>query len=249
VNWASGQAATTGGKVSLKYSFTFLALAVACVFAGLVTWDVVRWGAGALLYAAFSFGLLSAAYAGAGPGLPLKRASGRQSAWAWLMFAPYFLLNAVTFRLYRLLSKEPAIAQVAPNLFFGRRLSGGEARATRWVGVLDLAGEFAEVRPLREVPAYRSLPVLDATAPTEEQLRSAAAWLARVVESGPVYVHCALGHGRSACVVIAYLLTAGRVGTAAEGAALLQSLRPGVRLYVGQGQRLRAFEPQPESAA
>ncbi|MBN9263504.1 MAG: hypothetical protein J0I75_02870, partial [Hyphomicrobium sp.] len=31
----------------------------------------------------------------------------------WLLFAPYFLLNALTFGLYRLLSREPAYAQVA----------------------------------------------------------------------------------------------------------------------------------------
>jgi hypothetical protein len=163
---------------------------------------------------------------------------------AWLLFAPYFLLNAVTFRLYRLLSREPAFVQVAPNLFFGRRLSGREAEGAVWISILDLASEFSEVRSLRVLAGYRSLPLLDAIAPSEEQLKDAAAWLGRAVESGPVYVHCALGHGRSACVVIAYLLSVGQVETVAEGVQLLRSLRPGVRLHPGQRRQLGVFEPE-----
>ena len=235
--------------MSPKYGLVFLVLSAACVVAGLAAWDVVGWGAAVFLYAAFSFALLAIAYAGVGPRLLLKRPSGERSTWAWLLFAPYFLLNAVTFRVYRLVSREPAFAEVAPNLFFGRRLSDREAKTTGWVGVLDLAGEFPEVRSLRALPGYRSLPVLDATAPTEEQLRDATAWLPRAVAEGPVYVHCALGHGRSACVVIAYLLSAGLVGTVAEGVRGMRSLRSGVRLNPVQRQRLRAFEPRPQGPA
>jgi protein-tyrosine phosphatase len=89
------------------------------------------------------------------------------------------------------------------------------------------------------------LPVLDGTAPSEEELRSAAAWVAAAVAEGPVYVHCALGHGRSACVVIAYLLSVGAVGCVAEGVQRLRSLRPGVRLQPPQLRLLRRFEPPP----
>ncbi len=202
-----------------------------------------RWVAVLPLYAAVSFGLLAAAYAGAGPGLLFKRADGRRSALGWLLFAPYFLLNAATFGLYRLLSREPASVRVAPNLDFGRRLSAREYPAGGWASVLDLAGEFPAAWPERASPGYRSLPILDATAPSEAELRSAVTWVAERVAVGPVYVHCALGHGRSACVVVAYLLSVGAVGTAAEGVRLLRSLRPGVRLHPSQLRLLRRFEP------
>lgn len=211
----------------------------------LMAWDNVGWGVVLALYAALSFMLLAAAYAGAGPRLLLKRATGRRSALGWLLFAPYFLLSSVTFALYRLLSREPAYVQVAPNLFFGRRLSAREAEAGGWVSILDLAGEFSAGRWQRGRPGYRSLPVLDATAPSEEEMRSAAAWVSEAVATGPVYVHCALGHGRSATVVVAYLLSAGTVTTVAEGVRLLQSLRPSVRLHSTQVRLLRRFEPQP----
>jgi hypothetical protein len=229
----------------LQYSITFLVLASACVVMALAAG--VGWAAVLPLYAALSFVLLAAAYAGAGPRILLKRANGRRSVLAWLLFAPYFLLNAVTFGLYRLLSREPSYVQVAPNLFFGRRLSAREAEAAGWVSILDLAGEFPAARWQRARPGYRSLPVLDAAAPSEEELRSAAAWVADAIAAGPVYVHCALGHGRSACVVIAYLLSVGTVGTVAEGVRLLRSLRPGVRLHPPQRRLLRRFEAQPVS--
>jgi protein-tyrosine phosphatase len=64
-----------------------------------------------------------------------------------------------------------------------------------------------------------------------------------------VYVHCALGHGRSACVVIAYLLSVGSVRTFFAGTGVLRSLRPGVRLDPEQRRLLRRFEPLPENTA
>ena len=236
-----------GVEVPLRYSLTFLVLAAACVVVSLAVWDSVGWALVLPLYSALSFGLLAAAYAGAGPRLLLKRATGHRSIFGWLLFAPYFLLNAVTFGLYRLLSRESAYVQVAHNLFFGRRLSAREAEAEAWVGILDLAGEFPAAWWSRSRPGYRSLPVLDATAPSEEELRSAVAWVAEAAAAGPVYVHCALGHGRSACVAIAYLLSVGAVSTVAEGVQLLRSLRPGVRLHPPQLRLLRRFEPPPVS--
>lgn len=227
--------------MSLKYSLTFLMLAVVAVFAGAAAWDVIGWFAAGFFHVAVSFTVLSAAYAGAGPGLLRKRPSGRRSIWGWLLLGPYFLLNAATFCAYRLLSHEPPYTQVAPKLFFGRRLSKRETEAVGWAGVLDLAGEFSEARPLRTLRGYLSLPVLDATAPTAEQLRSAVVWIERAVGSGPVYVHCALGHGRSACVVVAYLLETRAVATVTEGVELLQSVRPGVRLHKAQRRAIRAF--------
>jgi protein-tyrosine phosphatase len=231
--------------MSLKYSLVFLLLAAGCVVSALARGDIVGWFGIAMLYTAASFLLLAVAYAGAAPKLLGKRASGRQSMWSWVLFAPYFLLNALLFQMHRLLSGEPAFVQVAPNVFFGRRLLAHECAAIHWVAVLDLASEFPESVPLRKLTGYQSLPILDATAPTEEQLRWAVAWMAEKGAAGPVYVHCALGHGRSACVVIAYLLATGTVRSVAEGVRQLRGLRPGVRLQPCQRERLRAFELQP----
>src|SRR5205085_1167616 len=147
-----------------------------------------------------------------------------------LLLAPYLLLNLLAFHVYRWFSRSSTVGQAAPNLFFGRRLTVSEARAAgvqTWIGVLDLAGEFGEVGPLRGVPRYRSLAVLDATAPTEEQLRDAVSWLRETLQLGPVYVHCALGYGRTATVVLAYLLSIRAAETIKAGLAHLRAVRPG----------------------
>ena len=225
----------------MRYRATFAALALTSAAASLAARDALGWAASAIaLYCALSLAALSAAYAGAGPRLLFKRPSGRRAPLGWLLLAPYLLLTAATFSLYRLLSREPAFARVAPGLYFGRRLSAGESRAAGWVGVLDLAGELAAAWV---PPRYRSLPVLDATAPSETELRSAVAWVRQSLAAGPVYVHCALGHGRSACVVVGYLLSIGSVSTVAEGVGLVRSLRPGVRLCPAQLRLLCRFEP------
>ena len=55
--------------------------------------------------------------------------------------------------------------------------------------------------------------------------------------SGPVYVHCALGHGRSALVVAAVLIARGLASNADEAQARVKAARPGLGLNKAQ----RAF--------
>lgn len=205
----------------------------------ILAYDTLHWGAVLPLYLAFSFVLLAVAYGGVGPRLFFKRPDGRHSLLGWLLFAPYFLLNSLTFCLYRFITHESAYVQVLPNLYFGRRLTAKENQPAYWTSILDLAVEF----PATWIPTnYQSMPVLDTTAPSETELRFAVAWIGQAVSVGPVYVHCALGHGRSACVVIAYLLSVGSVATAVEGLSHLRSLRHGVRLHPPQMKLLRQIE-------
>jgi protein-tyrosine phosphatase len=67
----------------------------------------------------------------------------------------------------------------------------------------------------------------------------AAEWLERRTAEAPVFVHCALGHGRSAGVVAAHLLHVGRAATVGEALALVSERRPGVGL---NGDQARALE-------
>ena len=239
----AGSAASRRDRgAGLKYPLILLALAAAFVAQSWAAWDDSGWPAVFLLYPALSLTLLAAAYAGPGPGLLLKRPSGRRSPLGWLLFGPYLLLGEASLASYRLLSREPAFTRAGPSLFFGRRLSAREGAAAGWAAVLDLAAELGAASPRPAAPRYRSLPVLDGAAPAEAELRSAVAWVRSQSGGGPVYVHSALGHGRSACIVVACLLSDGAVRTAAEGAALLRSLRPGVRLSAAQFRALRRLE-------
>lgn len=229
------------GRRSVKYSVAFLGLAGAAVGAGWSIEGVAAWGIA--MSAAVAFGLTAWVYAVSRPGMLLKRATGRRPVWAWVLYWPYFVLNGLSMGLFRMGEKRPAFVEVVPGLYLGRRLSEREAcRAglPEWRAVLDLTAEFPETRRLRGM-AYRSMPVLDASAPSLEELAEAVDWLKDRVEEGPVYVHCALGHGRSASVVVGYLMATGKVGTVEEGVAFVREKRPGVRLVKAQEAVLRRY--------
>lgn len=228
--------------MSVKCIVALLALAVAALLAAWTTeYSMVRIAAG---WTAFAFALLVLAYLGLGPRFLLKHPGGRRRAGAWLLYGPYFLLSSLSLWLFRHFERHPPFVEIVPGLFLGRQLTANEARGDatpRWCAVLDLTAEFAETAPLRGSDAYRSLPVLDTMAPTPDELSAAVTWLANRLAEGPAYVHCALGHGRSATVVVAYLLAIGRIATVEEGLELVCSKRPGVRLNAQQIRALRRY--------
>jgi len=193
------------------------------------------------LYPDVSFLMMAVAYGGGGPKLLGKRPDGGRRWMFRLLLAPYLLLTRFNFLLYKSFGRHPAVCEIVPNLFLGRRLSAKEAGQFTGAVVLDLAAEFSETRPLRKPDLYLSLPVLDATAPTVEQLNTAVVWITERLSHGPVFVHCALGHGRSASVVIAYLLHSGRVTSVRDGLRLIRQLRRGVGLSTSQRQALQRW--------
>jgi len=231
--------------VSVKYSLLFLALTATLLFSAFYRKGPV----GMVLYIclAIPFLILAVAYAGLGPGVFLKRSDGRLHPFSWILFAPYHIVKSVVLWLFGRIGGFQVYVEVAPNLFLGRRLSSREARQAQpggWAGVLDLAGEFSANRELRQSKSYLSIPVLDGTAPTLEQLEQAVAWLEATLPRGPVYVHCALGRSRSAAVVVAYLLSIGKVASVEAGEALLKTYRPEVSLNWRQFRVVRQYEAQ-----
>ncbi len=228
--------------MSVPYGIVFTVLAAVAAFAAVLApgWFLRVPSAAAAL----SFLLVAVAYFGAGPRLLFKRPTGRRHPTAWLVHGPYFALTAVSYHLSRAVTRESAFVEIAPNVFLGRRLTAREARRgglPGWLAVLDLAAELPEPLPLRELANYRSLPVLDATAMSLVQLRAAVEWIKQHAASGPVYVHCALGHGRSALVAAAYLIAGGTTVDAKTALKHLRELRPGVRLHRPQRKLLDRF--------
>lgn len=71
---------------------------------------------------------------------------------------------------------------------------------------INLSAEKKETPP-DSIDAYIWLPVIDMTAPTQDQLRIGSAIINENVENGnTIYVHCKNGHGRSPTLVAAYLI-------------------------------------------
>ena len=228
--------------MSWRYAFVFTLLALVCALFGIGAVGPTRGVSLAFLYPAVSFGLVAVGYAGVGPRVFGKGRDGRRRWWARVLLAPYLLLTRFSFLVYRLGTRHPVVSEVSPGLLLGRRLQPGEAGLAGGGAVLDLAAEFTELPALRTRPHYLSLPLLDATAPAAEHLRQAVGWVAERLAAGPVFVHCALGHGRSACVVIACLLHLGRVASVRDGLRLVRQHRPGVGLHPPQRSVLREWE-------
>ena len=159
-----------------------------------------------LLWPALSFVLLGVAYAGAGPRLLGKRPDGSRVWWAAALFLPYLLLTGGIWHLQRCLSREPCCNELAPGLWGGRRPCPPELPDIVTL-VVDLTAEFREPAKVRSGREYRCLPVLDASVPSAEGFRQLVEEVANW--PGGVYVHCALGHGRTGMFVAAVLIARG----------------------------------------
>lgn len=182
------------------------------------------------------------AYEGVGGRIFGKRRDGRLRLWS-LLFWPFHLLNFVLLSGFRRSGKENHFDRIDDNIFLGCQLrprDEGELAAYNVRSVLDLTCEFTEPHFLRRLN-YRSIPLLDTRAPTLEQLQDGTDFLLQSAASGPVYVHCALGHGRSALFVAAYLLQSGQSKTPEEAIALLHAQRPRVGLHPVQLALLERF--------
>jgi protein-tyrosine phosphatase len=218
----------------MKYAIVFGLLAVY-----LAVMAAVLGGAGwVLLWLAVNSAILAAAYAGLGPGVLGKRANGRLAWWA-LLLLPYLGITWLVWHAQRLLSREACCDEVAPGLWVGRRPLPHEVPAGIDL-VVDLSAELAEPRGVMRGRSYLCLPVLDTLAPApaafRELIARVAAW------PGPVYVHCAVGHGRSALVAAAVLLARGLARDGTEAEAMLRRARPAVRLKPAQRRLLEEFD-------
>jgi hypothetical protein len=184
--------------------------------------------------AALAFGGVAIGYGALGPRVYGKR-QARIPWWIWLVYWPYFALNYLSLRLFRRTSREESVAEIVPGLWLGCLLSPRDEKSLPTVlAVLDLTAEFSEVAFLQTVPHYLCVPVLDTTAPTLEELKCGVEFLIVHHRQGVVYVHCALGHGRSGTFVTAYLVASGEMETIDEALAHLRGIRPGIDLHPAQ---------------
>ena len=189
-----------------------------------------------LIWTGAAFLTVAAGYVGLGAAVFGKQSDGRLHPWRRLLLLPYLLLIELLWHGQRRLQRAPGCHEVAPGVWLGRRPLAGELP----VGVrlvVDLTSEF----PKGVIPAgvgYCSLPCLDAAAP---DLVVFEATVSRAIESEAVYIHCALGHGRSATLAAAVLVGRGIAGSAEEAEGMLARLRPGVGLCLAQRRLLAKY--------
>jgi predicted protein tyrosine phosphatase len=182
-----------------------------------------------MLWPATALGVMAAAYCRIGPGV-FRKTGGRLPLSTRFVMLPVLIGHYLSLIYYRRQCR--AYDEVTPSLLIGRVLDAAEADHAvekDVTAVLDLTAEFSEATPFPRTQ-YKNLPILDLTAPTQEQLHDAAAFIATHLDRGIVYVHCKIGYSRSAAVVAAYLLESETAVTVNDAIAILRQARPAIKI-------------------
>lgn len=183
--------------------------------------------------------LLSYAYGARRPSVFGKSADGRLSILARVVFWPYLVGQHVVWHLRRIAMRGPSYQSLTAEIRIGRRLLSHEV-PDDVDHVVDLTCEFTEPFQLRS-RCYHLFAILDGDAPEPEQLLE---WVRQISEmKGRIYIHCAVGYGRTGLMAAACLLISGRARTPHEAVIAVQACRPGVRLNARQWDVLNRITP------
>ncbi|MEM0966043.1 MAG: dual specificity protein phosphatase family protein [Verrucomicrobiota bacterium] len=179
------------------------------------------------LWPAVSLGVIGSGYWGLGAGVYGKQ--GGSHSWAFRAFHCFAIQGHEVSRRYYARQCD-LLNELAPRLWIGRQLTSRETEGLIEKGVtaiLDLTAEFSEPSPLRRLN-YLNLPILDLTAPSDEQIEKAIRFIDEERSKGMVYVHCKIGYSRTAAIAGCYLLHKGLAKGADEAMNFMREARPGL---------------------
>ncbi len=163
-----------------------------------------------------------------------KQTNGKLSPGAWGLLAPYLLGAWLNSRFWTRRAPEPV--HVADNVWLGR--IPAKQSLTQFAALVDLCAEL----PINtQAKPYRSLPVLDLTAPSTQTCKAAAHAIEELRQHGSVLVYCALGYSRSATAIAAWLLGTKRCATLDEALTCVRHAHPHVVLTASHQAALQAL--------
>lgn len=189
-----------------------------------------------LLWLGISLVLVGIAYGLRTPTLLGKQSDGTMAWWAIGLLMPYLFLTWSLWHIQVLISPEECCHEIAPGIWLGRRAFANELPDNISL-IVDLTAEFPEPRNAIIGKDYICVPTLDADVPAvmvfQELIDKISAW------QGNIYIHCALGHGRSATVAAALLIAKGLADNANQAEAIIKKLRPGIEFTKAQRYLLK----------
>jgi protein-tyrosine phosphatase len=191
-----------------------------------------------LVWLATSLALVALAYAGF-PRFAFAKdpRTGRIPATRKALLLPYLAMTWGLWHLLRAVGREAACVPLSPGLTIGRRLLRSEYPSDV-ATIVDLTWEFERVVPTKEGVRYELIPILDAASLSPRELAEVAARIASLPR--PLYVHCAQGHGRTAMVAAAVLLSVGIAESGEDALWQVRAARPGARPNRRQRESLLA---------
>ena len=196
-------------KIAMLYLAGAVLSALPSLFGGAWLWT---------LWVSASLSVVAFAYLTGNAAVFQKQANGRLSAAATILLLPY--LAGVRLNMAYWLRGKAKTAQVRDDVWIGS-ISG---ISDDLPAVLDVCAEYPCPRYRG---ACRALPLLDMVAPSENDLVQAVSLLEALHrQHGKVLTCCALGYGRSAAVVLTWLLAYGGCRDLAQATAELKQARP-----------------------
>ena len=226
----------------MKYAVCFMlvaaALTRAAVLVGGWTW--------LLLWPAASWFVAGASYLVKRPEAFGKRKNGSLNPVATLLLFPFLVVLWAVWWGLRLTQKENPFDELGEDLLIGRRLLAPEL-PSNVENVVDLTCEFPESKSIVNRVNYLSLPILDASIPTLNELQTFVDEIDQL--KGITFIHCAQGHGRTGLVTASLLLKRNRNWTVEEAIAKLQTSRPALNCNRKQRELLQNYKDQLQGGA
>jgi protein-tyrosine phosphatase len=169
-----------------------------------------------------------------------KRSDGTVNPLRRLILLPYLIFAWGIWWLKVIFVKEEIYHEIVPDLFLGRRPRTQSELPPDTQMVIDLTSEFSEDASVPQNRLYRCLPMCDGYIP--ESMTEFSQLVDDIAAfPGRIYIHCAVGRGRSALVVAAVLIKRNVVQTPEEAHQFLREKRPVVRLNREQQDYLEAY--------
>ena len=175
----------------------------------------------------FSMVLCGLSYVWLGPAILNKSADGDIPFINRLANAPWLWEYRIIVALDRWLGFE-GVHEISPGLWLGRRLLAREVPKDIKL-VVDLTAESSKIEDLAAEVSYMCLPTLDGYAPETNAFMELVDKVSQ--HPGPVLIHCARGHGRSATAMAAVLIKRGLATDVDTAYALMKSKRKRVHLH------------------
>lgn len=215
----------------MKYTFIFLILGTYLIIISFKL-GIVGW---LLFWCGVSFLTLGAAYGWLGARVFGKGSDGKIAWWAMALLMPYLLLTWAIWHLQIRIGKEDSCNAIAPNIWLGRRPFVKDLPDNISL-IVDLTAEFPESQKVIAGRNYICVPTLDAYVADDKTFRE----LIEKISSwqGNIYIHCALGHGRSATVAAATLVAKGLADNVDLAEEIIKKKRPGIEISKAQRRLL-----------
>ena len=220
----------------MNYALIFSVLGTICLWYSLKNISII----GLLLFwLGVNLLIISIAYVIRKPKIFGNKPDGSLAKLSMIFFLPYLLLNWSIWHLQTKLTQDAYCHQIIPGIWLGRRLDYQDLPANITL-IVDLTAEFPEYKQVIIKNSYVCLPILDGFVPSPAEFANLLTSIYNYT-GGNIYIHCALGHGRSAMVVAAILLNQGLVDDLEQAEVFMQKIRHGVKLNKRQKKFLQQY--------